>query len=177
MTIGVGGPKIIKNCVTSFMDDLLRKLNCRCLIFYRAQCFRWGIMMMISVPSSSGVNFINVLWAAITRADPKSAKKTENLTIFFCTFGICTRKKLLVECWWNRPHIRTSQCSGLIGRDSAWAICQIVCLSDVIRIKWMKNMRLIIADWARPQMMEKFHTSSWICHTWLGKFTHAHMRS
>ncbi len=37
------------------------------------------------------VNFINVLWAAFKLADPKSAKKTDNLTVF-CTFGIWARK-------------------------------------------------------------------------------------
>jgi len=31
----------------------------------------------------STVNFINVLWAAFSNADPKSAKKTDNLTVFF----------------------------------------------------------------------------------------------
>jgi len=30
-----------------------------------------------------GVNFINILRAAFVRADPKSVKKTDNLTVFF----------------------------------------------------------------------------------------------
>jgi hypothetical protein len=30
-----------------------------------------------------GINFINVLQAAFTRADPESLKKTDNLTVFF----------------------------------------------------------------------------------------------
>jgi len=30
-----------------------------------------------------GVNFINILWAAFTSADPESAKKTVKLSVFF----------------------------------------------------------------------------------------------
>ncbi len=33
------------------------------------------------------VNFINVLQAAFTLTDPKSAKKTDNLTVFFALLG------------------------------------------------------------------------------------------
>ena len=36
---------------------------------------------------SAGVNFTNVLRAAFTRADPKSAKKLLNLTVFFALLG------------------------------------------------------------------------------------------
>ncbi len=35
----------------------------------------------------SGVNFINVLQAAFTCADPKGTKKTDNLTLFFALSG------------------------------------------------------------------------------------------
>ncbi len=34
-----------------------------------------------------GVNFINVLRAAFTRADPESAKKTVKLSVFFALSG------------------------------------------------------------------------------------------
>jgi len=34
-----------------------------------------------------GVNYINILHADLTRADPKSTKKTDNLTVFFTHFG------------------------------------------------------------------------------------------
>ena len=34
-----------------------------------------------------GVNFTNILQAAFTRADPKSAKKLLNLTVFFALSG------------------------------------------------------------------------------------------
>jgi len=39
-----------------------------------------------------GVNLTNILEAAFTRADPKSAKKMVNLTVFLGAFGICARK-------------------------------------------------------------------------------------
>jgi len=38
------------------------------------------------------VNFINVLWAAFTRDDPKSAKKRQGSCQSFCTFMICMYK-------------------------------------------------------------------------------------
>jgi len=41
----------------------------------------------------SGVNFTNILCAAFMRTDPKSAKNTDSLTVFFCTFGICAHVK------------------------------------------------------------------------------------
>jgi len=40
-----------------------------------------------------GVNFINVLQAALMLADiSKAQKKIDNLTGFFCAFGICMPK-------------------------------------------------------------------------------------
>jgi len=36
---------------------------------------------------SPGVNCINVLQAAFTHADPESAKKIDNLTVFFALLG------------------------------------------------------------------------------------------
>ena len=39
-----------------------------------------------------GVNFTNILRAAFTRADPKSAKKDSQLKQLFCDFGIYVRK-------------------------------------------------------------------------------------
>ena len=44
---------------------------------------------------TSGVNFTNILQAAFTCEDPKSAKKLLNLTVFICAFGICTHKSCL----------------------------------------------------------------------------------
>ena len=43
--------------------------------------------MIIFVKSSLGVNFTNVLRAAFTHANPKSAKKLLNLTVFFALLG------------------------------------------------------------------------------------------
>jgi len=45
----------------------------------------------------SGVHFIKVLQAAFAHANPKSAKKTDNLTVFFCAFGICRHKSCLLN--------------------------------------------------------------------------------
>jgi len=39
------------------------------------------------VKSTPGVYFINVLWAAFACPDPESAKKTDNLTVFFVLSG------------------------------------------------------------------------------------------
>jgi hypothetical protein len=48
----------------------------------------------------TGVNFINISRAAFTRIDPKSTKKTNNLTVFFVLFGsafVKTSHKTLVK--------------------------------------------------------------------------------
>ncbi len=42
---------------------------------------------IVLVKSTPGVNFINVLWAAFTCADPECAKKTYNFTVFFTLLG------------------------------------------------------------------------------------------
>ncbi len=39
-----------------------------------------------------GVNFINILRAAFLSADPESAKKTDNLTVFFVLLGSASVK-------------------------------------------------------------------------------------
>ncbi len=40
----------------------------------------------------TGVNFTNILLKAFTCADPKNAVRTDNLTVFFCIFGISLHK-------------------------------------------------------------------------------------
>jgi len=40
----------------------------------------------------AGVYFTNILRAAFMLADPKSGKKTDSFTVFFCAFGICMDK-------------------------------------------------------------------------------------
>jgi len=44
------------------------------------------------VYTSPGVNFINVLQAAFERTDPKSAKNTDNLIVFFALLGSASSK-------------------------------------------------------------------------------------
>ena len=49
---------------------------------------------------TAGVNFINILRAAFTSADPKSAKKTVKLSSFFALLGYASVKaasKMLVK--------------------------------------------------------------------------------
>ena len=77
--------------------------------------FRWNeyLLVYLSLPSPlsvsaaaalgdgwQGVNFTNVLWAAFTPADPKSAKKLLNLTVFFALLGsACVKaaRRMLVK--------------------------------------------------------------------------------
>ena len=63
------------------------------ILFYL--CF-----ILKNVPKRPGVNFTNILQAAFTRADPKSAKKTVKLSSFFALFGsghIKAARKMLVK--------------------------------------------------------------------------------
>ncbi len=39
------------------------------------------------IASAPGVNFINILLAAFTSTDPKSAKKTDSFTVSFALLG------------------------------------------------------------------------------------------
>ena len=41
----------------------------------------------ILIELASGINFINIVWAAFTHADPKGAIKLLNLTVFFVLLG------------------------------------------------------------------------------------------
>ncbi len=41
---------------------------------------------------TQGVDFTNILRSAFTRADPKSTKKYNSLTVLFYHFGICALK-------------------------------------------------------------------------------------
>jgi len=45
--------------------------------------------------ATTGVNFINVLHAAFTHTNPKSAKKDSQVVNIFCAFGICPLKSCL----------------------------------------------------------------------------------
>ncbi len=59
--------KALSSCVVDREEDVQVRIKCK------------------KIPR---VNFINVLRAA----DPKSVKKTDNLTVLFCTFRICNQK-------------------------------------------------------------------------------------
>jgi len=52
-----------------------------------------------------GVNFINVLWAAFTWADPKSAKKTDSLTVFFVLLGSARVNVGEIDPWTPRAGV------------------------------------------------------------------------
>jgi len=59
------------------------------LVSNQTQNIKFKIKILKSI--HNGVNFINVLWAAFARADPESAKKTDNVLhclFLFCAFGI-----------------------------------------------------------------------------------------
>ena len=54
-----------------------------------------------------GVNFTNILQAAFTRADPKSAKKLLNLTVYFALLGparVKAARRMLVK--WSQTDPR-----------------------------------------------------------------------
>jgi len=73
------GLNIVQNSVTTFTNNLIA--NCR------------------EVFTQLGVNFINILRAAFGHADHESAKKTDNLTVFFALLVAecvkAARKKLM----------------------------------------------------------------------------------
>ncbi len=50
---------------------------------------RASIMLM---KLTAGVNFTNVSKAAFAHTDPKSTKKTDNFTVFFCIWNLCVQK-------------------------------------------------------------------------------------
>jgi len=49
----------------------------------------------VEVERREGVNFINALQAAFSRADPKSVKKTHNLTVFLRIWDLGESKLLI----------------------------------------------------------------------------------
>jgi len=56
--------------------------------------------------------------AAFTRTDPKSAKKTDDLTDFLCFWDLCTLK-LRVKYWWNRLQVwRITTCTRKSTREA-----------------------------------------------------------
>jgi len=45
------------------------------------------------------VNFTSILRSAFAHADPKNPKDTDDLTFFFCAFGIFALKNCEQTCW------------------------------------------------------------------------------
>ncbi len=61
----------------------------------------WRVKCLVFCLFCSGVNFINILWAAFMCIDPqKCKKKTDNLTVFFALSGsewVKPARKILVK--------------------------------------------------------------------------------
>jgi hypothetical protein len=55
---------------------------------------------IICIQPRPGVNFINILQAALRLPDPKSTKRTVKLLVFLCFWDLRVQKRL-VKCWWN----------------------------------------------------------------------------
>jgi len=51
------------------------------------------------IPTRPGANLINNLPKSFTSADPKSAKKTDSLTVFFELLGSVRVKAVCVKYW------------------------------------------------------------------------------
>jgi len=62
----------------------------------KAPSYKKGMCKMI-VKLTTGVNFINVLHAAFTHPDPKSAKKAVKLSVYFAFSGSAHTKNPLIE--------------------------------------------------------------------------------
>ncbi len=58
----------------------------------------WGPQILRN--DRPGVKFTNILWVAFMRADPRSEKKTEWLTLFFALL-----RSAGIKCWWNQPWV------------------------------------------------------------------------
>ncbi len=63
---------------------------------------RWWNQYLPSFAWTLEVNFINVLGAAFTHVDPKSAKRQSSCQ-YFLRFWDLHWQKLLLERWWNWP--------------------------------------------------------------------------
>jgi len=61
----------------------------------------------LRIATRAGVNFFNVLQAAFTSADPKSAKRLTTWLYFMRFCDLCVLK-LLVNVWWNWHRLFTA---------------------------------------------------------------------
>ena len=82
---------------------------------------------MTACPLRPGVNFTNILQAAFTLADPKSAEKTVKLSSFFCAFGICERKICSQRYFKNLNWLKLEAKSSLFKGE----VRRFVCVDDV----------------------------------------------
>jgi len=109
--VGTGGPRYMRSFYLQFRIYAIRKwpffwnlssnLQSSLVFLYANSLYASLFLESLSLEYNetlvniknlkSGVDFINLLWAAFTQTDPKSAKKTLKLSVF-CTFGICVRK-------------------------------------------------------------------------------------
>jgi hypothetical protein len=66
-------------------------------ILHKDQCKSTGAKAAhkMLVKLTTGVNFTNILHKAFTRSDPKSAKETDSLTLFFAQLGSARAKAAL----------------------------------------------------------------------------------
>jgi len=76
---------IWKVLLWQFCDELAWKISGTCKVRLYCPFLIWCNM-------NSGVNFINVLRAAFTRADNRSVKNTDDLTVFFTLLGSARTK-------------------------------------------------------------------------------------
>jgi len=76
------GPLEIEHFYHGRVEDRVKHVACKIYEFNNAY-------------KKPSVNFMNILQAAFTCADPESAKKDSQVVSLFCAFGICGRKSCL----------------------------------------------------------------------------------
>jgi len=101
----------------------LKTYNTFHMIFFNVYQVFTVSMMQFEVAKQPGANFINVLQAAFQRTDPKNAKKTVKLSVFYTILGSALPKdarrtlmkvtQRLQECA-NAPILCTRMCKILV---------------------------------------------------------------
>jgi len=134
------------NCVISILLLLLSNVrNSVCYIF----TYHWW--------NEPGVNFINILRAAFTHTDPKSAKKTVKLSVFFMLFG----------------SVHSKAASGTLMILTPAAFISFSCLTD--KVQWgfeprtsqiVKNLAVTICDSIIIVNLMKVQTLCILCNNW-----------
>ncbi len=94
--------------------------------------------------TSPRVNFINILHAAFTRADPKCTKRHSSRNSVFMRYGDLPAYMLRAKCWWNRLQICFT-----FSYNKSMANCRPTALMSVfskaaVMYKWMsRNLSII----------------------------------